>query len=576
MEHYMVRFCRDIAALGSKFGAPAGFRATVWLSMRPAHALDAYWHAVCRYVWPTHERTPDAALPRTSPGQGYHTGLNARFATFRMRVQRLAAIARAEGVGASVRTALAYVERRYLPYRLVRQRCNLLAAHDDPASPLAAPLDMAQAGRSQAGGRIIAMLVDAFTDGGMERVTIDLCRSLRFRGYAPVILVARSAGRGCEEARRHGLNVEELGGSPARLAGWLGSVRPSLVLAHHCYFELQQFKAAGVPIVEVLHNAYFWQIGEAYVRRQRHNNVDAIVAVSDFVRDFAVRRLTLPAHKIATIRNGLDIAELVRPPLAFMTERRLQTLHAPVLVFVANLHPQKNFRGVLHSFARVRQRFPGAKLKIAGALDGNDVLRRHVKSDVLTLGLERSVEVLGLLDRKGLSQLLAEAHIGLLPTHVEGFSIVTLEYAFFALPSVLSDTGAARWLAREHEHALVVPGCAVPPERLDVAAIDSCVNGGGWWACQEIADAVVAQLGDYPAWLLRATKAAERYSSYAIEGTASRYLALMEEVLERGHVMASRGRTVSSTTPSIETTTEANHHGGRVWGSRIRGRADIL
>ena len=45
------------------------------------------------------------------------------------------------------------------------------------------------------------MLVDAFTDGGMERVTIDLCRSLRHKGYLPVILVATKAGRSAE---RHG------------------------------------------------------------------------------------------------------------------------------------------------------------------------------------------------------------------------------------------------------------------------------------------------------------------------------------------------------------------------------------
>jgi glycosyltransferase involved in cell wall biosynthesis len=532
MQHDMARFCRDMAALRSKFRPPAGFRASARLSVRPAHALNTYWHAVCRYVWPTQERTFGSAPPTTSPGEG-HTGLNARFAAFRMRVRRLAAIARAEGLGASVRTALAYAERRYFPYRLVRQRRYLLPAND---GLLGATLEMPHAGRFQAGARIIAMLVDVFTDGGMERMIIDLCRSLRCRGYVPVILVAGSAGRACEEARRHGLNVEELGRSPTRVAVWLGSARPSLVFTHHCYFELQQFQAAGVPIVEVLHNAYFWQIGEAYVRRQRRNNVHAMIAVSEFVRDFAVRRLTLPARKIATIPNGLDIAGLVRPPLALMTEHRLLSLHAPVLVFVANLHPQKNFRGVLHGFARVRQTFPGAKLKIAGALDGSEILRRHVEADVLTLGLERSVEFLGLLDRGRLSRLLSEAHIGLLPTHVEGFSIVTLEYAFFALPSVLSDTGAAPLLAREHKHALVVPGCAVPPERLDVSAIGSSVNGGDWWACQEIADAVVSQLKEYPTWLLRATKAAERYSSYAIESTADRYAALIQEVLERREV----------------------------------------
>jgi glycosyltransferase involved in cell wall biosynthesis len=173
-------------------------------------------------------------------------------------------------------------------------------------------------------------------------------------------------------------------------------------------------------------------------------------------------------------------------------------------------------------------------LKIAGALDGNESLRRRIGEDVQSLDLSGSVEFLGPLNRRALSRVLTEAHIGLLPTHVEGFSIVTLEYAFYGLPSILSDTGAARWLAREHGHVLLASGCALPPERLSIAAIEECVNGSGPSGCREIADAVVAQLEDYTTWLQRASGAAERFALYSFDAVVDRYVALIEGALGPG------------------------------------------
>lgn len=468
-----------------------------------------------------------------SEGPGGRARHEARLAVFRRRVRRLAEIARSEGVSSAIRAAIDHMERRYVPYRLLRRRRALRAPQEGLGALLKGAPRQADANVSCADGRVIAMLVDTFTDGGMERVTIDLCRSLRRQGYRPLILVAASAGRSAQEARARGLTVEEFDGSPSRVAAWLAAARPSLVFAHHCYFELQQFKAAGVPIVEVLHNAYFWQIGEAYVARQRQSNVDAFIAVSDFVRDYATCHLAVPANDITTIPNGLDVAGLVRPPLDLLIERRLQNLQTPQLVFVANLHPQKNHRGVIYAFSRVLQRYPAVKLRIAGTLGGNEALRRHIEADVLSLGIQPSVDFLGPLSRRQLSRLLADAHVGLLPTHVEGFSIVTLEYAFFALPSVLSDTGAARWLERTYGHAILAQDCALPAAQLNAGAIESFTDSDGSRASQNIADAVVAQLEQYPAWLQRARQAAEGFPAYSIATVADRYETLIKAVLKR-------------------------------------------
>jgi glycosyltransferase involved in cell wall biosynthesis len=445
----------------------------------------------------------------------------------RERAQRFGEIARSQGAGSSVRVALAYLERRYFPYRLVRK--PVIAStrmHRDALQNKTDGIGHRPGGPRD---RIVAMLVDAFTDGGVERVTIDLCRSLRDTGYTPAIIVAGRAGRSAGEGREQGLIVEELEGDPQRLAAWLRKVRPSLLVAHHCYFQLQQFKLAGIPIVEVLHNAYFWQSGDAYVRQQRRNNVDAWVAVSDFVKSYAVRYLGLPADRIAIIPNGLDCEALSRPPIKRLYAERLETIDKPVLAHVANLHPQKNHRGVLRAFVQVLRKYPTAKLKIAGALDGNAILSERLEADLCTLRLGESVEFLGYLHRGALSRLLTEAHVGLLPSRLEGSSLVSLEYAFFGLPSVLSDTGTARWLTETYGHALLASGCALPPERLNAWTIDDDTSGS-----REVAGAITAILDRYPYWVERAAAAAADSCTYSMGLTAKRYAELIDRMLESG------------------------------------------
>ena len=51
----------------------------------------------------------------------------------------------------------------------------------------------------------------------------------------------------------------------------------------------------------------------------------------------------------------------------------------------------------------------------------------------------------------------------MLPSGFEGFSVGSLEYAYFGLPTVLSDTGAARRLADRYGHVVVAEGTACPP-----------------------------------------------------------------------------------------------------------------
>jgi len=294
------------------------------------------------------------------------------------------------------------------------------------------------------GEKRICMLVQDFHDGGLERVVIDVGAELQSLGVGCEILVVGEAGRAEGVARARNLNVVKFLGDIPGLVRYASQAQYEAVLAHHCYEPVVGIAMAGIPVVEVMHNAYHWQIENGTIREIRERYIDRIVAVSEFVSRFAQLKLDIPEWKIALIPNGLSLAELVRPPVEMLLERRRGSLASPRFVFAANLHPQKNHVAIVRAFAAIQQEFRNARLLIAGSLDARSELGAACLREISRTPRSQSIEILGSLNRRGLSLQFARSHVGLLPSSLEGFSIASLEYSHFALPSVLSETGGAR------------------------------------------------------------------------------------------------------------------------------------
>ncbi len=380
----------------------------------------------------------------------------------------------------------------------------------------------------------IYMLLDSFHDGGLERVVIDLCIKLRELGRLCSVLVATDGGRGTREAGLHGIEVVEFHNSQAALRQFISTARQGIVLAHHSYFSLARFHNARMPIVEVLHNAYYWQKGNDEITRAREEFISGFVAVSKFVKSFSVNELDISQHKVTVINNGLSNVDLIRPPLELLRSKRLQTIGEPVLLHVANLHVQKNHRLIVSAFADVRRIYPKARLIMAGSMDGDPKLYQLLLADIRRLGVEDSIELAGAVDRRKLSRLMASAHVGLLPSLHEGFSISTLEYAFFGLPSVLSATGAAEELKNLYGHIEIAEGCALSPGELSFAAIESALKSFPDGAALSLSNAMLKVLANYPVYLEKGIAAGNGFSGYAVEQTAARFMRLLQSLEEEG------------------------------------------
>ncbi len=192
---------------------------------------------------------------------------------------------------------------------------------------------------------------------------------------------------------------------------------------------------------------------EAVVRREAgvYRNAAGIFAISERLRRSFVEDFGLPSERVHTVYAGPNFPAPV-PPVAPRPADR-----PPTVLFVGVRFERKGGDLLLRAFTRLRERVPGARLRIIGprALE--------IRQD--------GVECLGFLRKDEpsewarLVEAYREADVFCLPTRYEPFGIVFVEAMAFGLPCV----GPAAWAIPE----MVVDGetgFLVPPEDPDALA----------------------------------------------------------------------------------------------------------
>ena len=377
----------------------------------------------------------------------------------------------------------------------------------------------------------VAMLVNEFHDGGLEKVVIDLAERFERKGISCPILALGTTGRAATLAAEAGCTVRAFGGDVERLVSTVRVEGIEVLLVHHCYEPVEPLARHGARCIEVLHNAYSWQRDLDDLADLRARCIERFVAVSGFVRDYATGALGISAGRIRVIENGLSRHGLLRPSLGNLCRRRKASVVRPVFVHLANAHPQKNHVAILRAFRNLVPEFPDARLVLAGTIDDSTDIGRRVHAEIEGANLREYVRCSGPLERREVSRLLADAHVALLPSAFEGFSIASLEYAYFGLPTILSDTGAARSLAERYDHAVIADEVALPPARLEPGRIERDGIDPGASVVDGIGTAMHTVLADYGRYADRAEGAGRDWESYSIETAARRYHGLLTETV---------------------------------------------
>lgn len=179
---------------------------------------------------------------------------------------------------------------------------------------------------------------------------------------------------------------------------------------------------------------------------------ERVIAVSEGVREDLVKRLHVPAAKVMTIYNPIDI-DAVRAMAA--SDPRHPWLSAdqriPVLIAVGGLRMAKGYPDLLDAFALIRKERPVRLLIL-----GEGPLRGEIERKIHELGLGQDVSLLGFQDNP--HQYVSRAAVFVLSSRWEGFPNVLIEARATGTAVVATDCESGpREIVQHGRDGLLVP-----------------------------------------------------------------------------------------------------------------------
>ena len=298
----------------------------------------------------------------------------------------------------------------------------------------------------------VLFLIDEFFDahGGAEGALVRMTRHLpkdRFR-CSVVTFHGKNADRTAFDCPFYVFELTTISDWHAvKMAFRLRSlIRREKVDIVHTFFETSDLwgglvaKLSGRPLLissrrdmgilrRNRHSLFYRLLGPMY---------DQVQAVSNQVREFAIREDGLNPNKVVTVYNGIELDQL-SPARNQLTRKSLGVEHAShVILSVGNVRPVKGFDVLIRVAAIVCKQFPQAAFLIAGHF--HDV---PYSEELLALreelGLTNNVLFLGL--RADVNAILPLGDLFCLPSRSEGLSNALLEAMAHSLPAVATRVG---------------------------------------------------------------------------------------------------------------------------------------
>ncbi|GAB91382.1 glycosyltransferase family 4 protein [Gordonia rhizosphera] len=286
-------------------------------------------------------------------------------------------------------------------------------------------------------------LLTAAHDAAAPQETRDGIRILRAGGRLTVYpralatIVAARFGRGRLGSSAPDVVIDTQNGIP--FFATLVSAAPTVVLVHHCHRE--QWPVAGRGLARL---GWFLesQVSPRVHRRNRYVTVSGPSA-SELVG------LGVDDERITVIRNGIDPLPRVgvgRGPADDPTTR---------LCVLSRLVPHKQVEHALAVIAELRHTHPHVRLDVIGGGWWSDELRTCASE----LGVDDRVDFHGHVDENRKHELLARAHVHLMPSRKEGWGLAVVEAAQHRVPTIGYRSSVGLEESIEHEQTgLLVDG----------------------------------------------------------------------------------------------------------------------
>lgn len=309
----------------------------------------------------------------------------------------------------------------------------------------------------------ITHVLPTFAAGGAERMVLDLVSTLDRQRFSSDVVTFVGSGPLEAEFRRQGIAATVLPVGVLRGLSAMGKLErhfktraPAIAHLHLSGSEMWGERAArraGIPrVVITVHNTDVdepaWRTA---LRRRVWQRADAVVAVSNAVRDYLVAE-GAPAGKVTVIPNGIELGKF---PYA---EHARQS--PPVLCALGRLDRQKGHDVLLRALAAVARPW-------TLRLGGDGPLRARLQKRATELKIAPRVQFFGTLT--DVPSFMKSCDILVHPSRWEGQGRVVLEAAASGLPIVATAVGGIPEMIQDG-----VSGRLVPPN--DASALATAIT----------------------------------------------------------------------------------------------------
>jgi glycosyltransferase involved in cell wall biosynthesis len=314
----------------------------------------------------------------------------------------------------------------------------------------------------------LAFFLPDLSDGGAERIMLNLADGIAARGYPLDLVLASAQGPYLNEVpdsvRLIDLKAPRVLRSIPSLVRYLRREQPIAMLSvlHANIIALWARRWAGIPqrLILAEHNTLSsvasregdlrWNLFPR-LARWFYPWADGIVAVSKGVADDLARVTKIPRERIRVIYNPIVTAEMFRKSTSLLEHPWFRDGEPPVILAVGRLTAQKAFNVLIQAFAQVRKNHR-AKLLILG--EGVD--RSSLETRIREFGLEQDVSMPGFVPNP--YPYMARSSVFVLSSRWEGLPTVMVEAMALGTPIVSTDCPSGpREILMDGKYGTLVP-----------------------------------------------------------------------------------------------------------------------
>ena len=288
-------------------------------------------------------------------------------------------------------------------------------------------------GRLAARGHSVTLLVSGFA-GAAPRETVDGMDVHRTGSrYTYGIHAPRYYKRHLRK-QHFDVFVEDLNKVPLFAPLWVKE--PVALLVHHLFGTIA-FQEASLPLATAT-----WLLEKplpAFYRKF------PAIAVSQSTADDLVRR-GFNNRNIEVIPNGVDLD-------FYSPNSTIPKFPYPTVLYLGRLKRYKRVDLVIDAFARLRNRFPDARLIIAGKGDA----RASLEQQIARLAMQDAVEMRGFVTDEAKRDLFRRSWVHVLTSPKEGWGITNIEAAACGTPTIASNSPGLKDSVEDGRTGFLVP-----------------------------------------------------------------------------------------------------------------------